>query len=151
MDQFLEMLPPAVYLSIAGVITALAVITRFVKLKPAIQALIDSLHMGAVTYEQVDKAVEDLLRKGGDVTPFIDWVSDVIATLATEMPSWKELDNDVRIGLIAALFSKLRRTRAVQLININDGMVISTAEARRALARSLLKSLDKRLALVGGR
>jgi hypothetical protein len=152
MEQFLDSLPPAIVLPVSLGIAVLGLLSRFLKFKPALKALIEELRIKTVSYERVDKAVEDLLRQGKPVTPFIDWVGDVVASFATQLPEWKEYTWEKRVGIISSLFGKLAKAKALTLVKVDDDVVLTDQEARKIVAMELLRKLDGKFRdIVGGR
>jgi hypothetical protein len=92
------------------------------------------IHRGVITFERIDKAVEEILSRGSPPSSFIDWVGDVVATIVVKAPEWKDMSNIQRTEVIASLFAKLSFSKAKAVLPVTDERILERSFSRQRLA-----------------
>jgi hypothetical protein len=138
-DEWVDSLPSIVTLIGGVAVAAVGVLSRFIKIPTAIRSIASRINKDVITFERIDKAVEDLLSRGTPPTAFQDWLGDVIGVIITRVPHWRDLSVEQKTEIIASLFAKFSRSKAARLLPIIDLKVLSKRFARHRLASQVIK------------
>jgi hypothetical protein len=131
---------PIVYLIGASLLGVGSILGKILSFPVTLRQAISSARKVVARTEEIDKAVERIISGGGEVTPFIDWVGDVVARIVVKVPAAFEADKPLVWDLVSEIFSTLPTWKAHELIPSAPESAVNGKLSRLSLARRALAS-----------
>lgn len=137
---------PQIVIPALGIITALiGVLSRFIKLPGLISSTAKKIHKNVITFERIDKAVEELLSRGNPPSAFVDWLGDVVASIVVYAPAWTDMTIAQRTEVLSSLFAKLSFSKAKRVMPVSDTEVLKRSFSRQRAATQVIRKSNGRI------
>jgi hypothetical protein len=136
---------PIVYVLLSIALGIGSVVGSLLKAPPFLRTTVRSARKAIVKERDIDQAIERLISGNGELTPFMDWVSNLLTRLIVNLPSaFDSAQIPSLMDILSIVFGDLSQEKASSLLPSLPEEVMADEDSRFLVARKILSSTGVR-------